>query len=219
MRPSSILWLLVLTPAQATPPPEPASLAHAPPAPAQLITALAQPPPAQTAFFEQRSSPLLAAPLAFGGVLERPARDVLVKQVTAPYAERTRIENGRVRIERAGQPARQFSLNRAPELRALTASFNAVLSGDADLLLTHFELHSAGVDARWQLQLRPREARLAKRVVGMTLMGSGSTLQCIDLNLAGNETSRMWLGALAAQAQVIADAAGRDALCGSRVVE
>lgn len=184
---------------------------------ASLIASLAQPLPAKTTYFEQRESPLLAQPLQFSGVLERPAVGTLVKSVAQPYVERTVIADGRVTIEREGQARRRFSLKRAPELVALTASFEAILSGDASTLQQHYRIDTLGNAEAWTLTLTPREPRLAKRVLAIRLYGGlldrYPTLRCIDLDLAGAENSRMWIGELAARAMANTDAAERDAMC------
>jgi hypothetical protein len=190
--------------ASATPPPEPAA----------LLAALRHPAPSQTEFFERRRSPLLAQPLLFSGELQRPRAGTLVKHIEQPYVEHTSIEGEKVSVEREGERARRFSLRRAPELRALTASIEAVLSGDLALLQKFYALRMDGSDEAWTLHLTPLDKRLAKRVESMRFLGSGTTLRCMDLVLAGDETSRTWLGEAAAAAQA-ADETTRDALCTS----
>ncbi len=195
------------------------STAATPPDVSALIASLAQPLPAQTAYFEQRESPLLSEPLAFSGELQRPALGELIKRVAVPQIERTRIADGRVTIEREGQPARQFSLKRAPELIVLTSSFEAILSGDFGLLKKHYEIAIEGMAEAWSIRLVPRDARLAKRVLGLQLLGSGGDLRCIDLVLAGGESSRMWLGEAASVAERATDKDVRNALCSAQVIE
>jgi hypothetical protein len=187
--------------------------AAAPPDPAALLAALERPTPTQTAFFERRQSPLLAEPLLFAGELQRPAPGTLVKEIRTPYRELTRIEGEKVSVEREGERARKFSLRRAPELRALTASIEAVLGGDLALLQRHYRLQMDGSDAAWSLQLVPLDKRLAKRVESMRFLGVDDTLRCMDLALVGAETSRTWLAETAQAAAQAADETARDALC------
>lgn len=190
-----------------------AAQAAAPPEPAQLLATLAKPAPTQTQFFERRRSPLLAQPLLFSGELERPAAGTLVKRIEQPYVERTSIEGEKVSVERAGERARKFSLRRAPELRALMASIEAVLGGDLALLQKYYTLRMEGSDTAWTLHLAPLDKRLAKRVQSMRFLGGGRTLRCMDLALAGDETSRTWLAEAAAAASQASDETARDALC------
>ncbi len=181
---------------------------------AQLLGALARPAPAESAFVERRESPLLAEPLLLQGRLQQPARGTLVKIVESPYVERTSVSDERVIVERQKQPARKFSLRRAPELRALMASFEAVLSGDLLLLQRHYTLDMQGSADEWRLALTPRDRRLARRVESMALLGGGGDLHCMDLDQRGGERSRMWLGAAADAAKRSTSEAARDALCG-----
>lgn len=138
---------------------------------------------------------------------------MLVKRIEQPYRETARIEAGKVEVRRDDGALRRFSLRRAPELRALMASIEAVLAGDAALLARHFRLQMGGREEAWTLRLVPLDARLARRVEALELRGAGHELRCMDLRLAGAETSRTWLGRQAAAAAQATDAAARDALC------
>lgn len=158
---------------------------------------------------------MLARPLLFSGELQRPAAGTLVKRVRVPYVESTRIEGEKVSVEREGERVRKFSLRRAPELRALTASIEAVLGGDLALLQKFYTLRMEGSQAAWTLHLQPIDKRLAKRVDSMRFLGSGTLLYCMDLVLTGNETSRTWLAERASAAAMAADESARDALCGA----
>jgi len=192
------------------------SAASPPPEPAELLAALAQPAPAQTAYFERRSSPLLAEPLLFAGTLSQPQPGELIKTVEGDTPERLRIADERVEVERAGQPTRRFSLKRAPELAALSASFEALLRGDLALLQKHYALDMQGSASAWNLRLAPLNRRLQKRVSSLSLYGQQLEWRCFDLDLIDGERSRMWLGEWAARAAAAADEPARDALCGAK---
>jgi hypothetical protein len=189
------------------------AVAATPPDPATLLAALRQVPPSRVDFHERRASPLLVEALHFSGELERPAAGALLKRIDTPFREQVRIEGERVLVEREGKPPRRFSLRRAPELGALTASFEAVLGGDLALLQQHFTLRMEGASPSWVMHLDPRDPRLAKKVEALRFLGSGTELRCMDLVLAGAETSRTWLGPQAAAASQAVDETSRDALC------
>jgi hypothetical protein len=180
-----------------------------------LLAGFAQPAPARTYYFERRTSPLLIEPLLFGGELSQPRPGELVKTVEGENPERLRIAGERVEVAREGQPTRRFALKRAPELAALAASFEALLSGDLALLEQHYTLDLQPAGNGWRIELDPRNPRLTKKVLGMRLLGRGGEWRCFDLELAEGESSRMWLGQWAASARAAADEATRDALCGS----
>lgn len=180
-----------------------------------LLAGFAQPAPARTDYFERRDSPLLMQPLLFGGELSQPAADELLKTVEGDQPERLRIAGERVEVQREGQGTRRFSLKRAPELAALAASLRALLGGDRSLLERHFAIELAPAGAGWTLDLRPTDARVARKVRGMRLHGVAAEWRCFDLDLAEDERSRMWLGPWAASARAAGDEPSRDALCGT----
>ena len=64
----------------------------------------------------------------------------------------------------------EIALRRAPELRALTASIEAVLGGDLALLQKHFRLRMEGSGAAWTLHGR---GKIAEDMVE-TLRGIGA---------------------------------------------
>ncbi|HET8818477.1 MAG TPA: LolA-related protein, partial [Xanthomonadaceae bacterium] len=78
-----------------------------------ILPRLERPVPSRTPFLELRGSPLLEAPLRVSGEYRRPAADVLVRVVTAPYPEKTTLRDGGIEIERNGK-VRRFALSRAP---------------------------------------------------------------------------------------------------------
>lgn len=184
-----------------------------PPDPAALLATLRQAPPSRVDFHERRASPLLIEALRFSGELERPVAGTLLKRIDTPFREQVRIEGERVLVEREGKPPRRFSLRRAPELAALTASIEAVLGGDLTLLQQHFTLRMEGAAQAWVMHLDPRDRRLGKKVEALRFLGSDTELRCMDLVLAGAETSRTWLGPQAVAASRAVDDTSRDALC------
>ena len=181
--------------------------------PALLLHRLARPAPAETAFTERRESPLLSEPLMLSGLLQQPRGGMLIKSVQSPYAERMLIVDGTVSVEREGEKVRRFSLRRAPELVAINAGFEALLTGDIDLLKQFYVLQLHGTTDAWQLEMTPLDRRLAKRVKSMWLLGTDAGLRCIDLQQQGGEGSRMWVGDAAAAALTATDDDARDALC------
>jgi len=184
-----------------------------------ILDRLARPAPMRTAFVELRESRLLKSPLRLSGEYRRPAADVLVREVRAPYAETTTIRTGEAgageaTIARAGKAPRTFSLSRAPELAALQASFGALLSGDRDELARHYTIDSDGTRGNWTLALVPRRAELAVQVRDIVLYGRGAELRCIETRTPGNEQPQRTLLASAAHAAVEnVDTAGFAALC------
>ena len=78
----------------------------------------------------------------------------------SPYRETTELHGENVRVEREGSKPRRFSLDRAPELRGMLASFGALLTGDRETLERHFVVAVQGDTEHWRLELSPRDERL-----------------------------------------------------------
>ena len=179
-----------------------------------ILDRLARPAPMRTAFVELRESRLLKHPLRLSGEYRRPANDVLVREVRAPYAETTTIRAGEATISRDGKSPRTFSLSRAPELAGLQASFGALLSGDRERLGTYYTLGSEGTRQDWTLTLVPRQADLAGQVRDIILHGRGAELRCIESHAAGTtEPQRTLLASAATAAAKLDDSDGFAALC------
>jgi hypothetical protein len=174
---SSLLLVLLLSPlpSRATPPDATPAAALDP---ATLVIALKRDVPARTAYTEVRFSGLLERPLILRGELEYLGPGQLGKRVDEPYREQTRVANGEASVQRGTRAARTFSLSQAPELEGFLRGFAALLGGDADMLARDFTLTASGNTANWRLSLKPRDARLARRVSAIEVDGSAVTPRC-----------------------------------------
>lgn len=181
---------------------------------AALIASLRRAAPADTAYAEVRFLHVLQRPLILRGELHYGGVDQLGKRVDAPYRETTTIAAGQVSVQREGKTARNFSIERAPELQALLASFGALLGGDAPALNRYYAIALERSAANWRLTLTPRAPALAKQLREMIVDGKDKEPQCFSLHEADGDTSAMLLGALAAsQWPQLPTPVGVDALC------
>ncbi|MBA3486383.1 MAG: fatty acyl CoA synthetase [Lysobacter sp.] len=184
-----------------------------------ILEKLARPAPSRTGFVELRGSALLKAPLRISGEYRRPSEGILVREVSAPYAETTTITASAVTIERAGKRPRTFALSRAPELAGLQASFGALLTGDRAQLEQHYRVTSTGTRGNWTLALVPRHAELAAKLEGVTLYGRGAELRCIETVPAGDgDLQRTLLAGAASKAGAMDDPAALAALCRGKTI-
>ncbi len=166
---------------------------------------------------ELRESALLDRPLRLQGRLRHPDATTLVREVETPYRERTTIRAERVEIARDGQLLRRFSLERAPELAGLLASFRALLGGDRALLEKHYALALESGAAAWTLTLTPRDPRLLERVSRVVLHGPTGELGCMELGQPDGGGSLLLLGANTEAAAQLQDPEALRRLCrGSR---
>jgi len=154
-----------------------------------LLEHLARPAPSSTPFLEAHFSALLIRPLVVGGTLEYLGPGSLARTVTEPYHERAEVRGDTVTLERDGEPAQQFSLDRVPALRSLLASFTALLGGNVAALERQFRLDLHGDAARWTLGLTPRDPQIHQRIRAITVSGSGFDLRCLTTFQANGDVT------------------------------
>ncbi|MGH8148488.1 MAG: LolA-related protein [Steroidobacteraceae bacterium] len=202
------LALLVLAPTAAL---------SQPPATFQLNTLLAhlrRPAPASTPFTEARFSALLTRPLVVSGELEYLGPGDLARTVEKPYRERAAIDGDSVTLEREGESAQHFSLDRAPAMRSLLASFTALLGGDAGTLERQFELDLHGDAREWTIGLTPLDPAVHRRIRSITVSGSGDELRCLTTFQANDDvTVTLLSGAARARVPAMPTRAWFDAQC------
>jgi hypothetical protein len=159
-----------------------------------LLARLARPAPDSTSFVEVRYSSLLDKPILVSGRLEHQADGALVRRVELPYQEVTVLQGENVSVERAGSKPRRFSLDRAPELRGMLASFGALLKGDRAMLEQYFAVTLSGSDALWEITLTPRNEKLQRRLSNIFVNGAGDRPRCFALHEPDGDESLMALG-------------------------
>jgi hypothetical protein len=158
-----------------------------------LVEGLEREAPSSIVFTETRFSKLLRRPLVVSGELAYLGAGNLERRVTSPHRETTTIRGNTVRIEREGQDARSFSLERVPELEDFLLAFGALLAGDSASLERTFAIDADGDEAGdWMLELTPLEARARRRLIAIKIYGRGDQLRCLATS-ATNETSSVTL--------------------------
>ena len=132
--------------------------------------------------------------MVVSGRLEHRVDGSLVRRVESPYSEVTELDGENVSVERAGSKPRRFSLDRAPELRGMLASFGALLKGDRQTLDRYFAVTVLGSDARWEITLVPRDDKLRQRLSTIVVNGAENEAKCFTLHEPDGDESLMALG-------------------------
>ena len=185
-------------PALAAGTPKPATFSAS--RPLSMVYRLAKHPPTRTPFVQAQFSPLLDRALVLKGRLVWDGGEKLERRVEQPYRDHTVIAGTTVSVTRAGHGTQQYSLNRAPAMKALLNGLVAVLSGDPEKLREVFNATLQGrANAYWTLLLVPRDPGLAHALQQLTLDGYAATLRCIEIRQAGGNASIYVLGKLGAQ--------------------
>lgn len=159
-----------------------------------LLASLARPAPDSTSFVEVRYSSLLDEPIVVSGVLEHRTDGALVRRVEAPYQEVTELQGEKVTVTRTGSKPRQFSLDRAPQLRGMLASFGALLTGDRRMLEQYFEVEYRDLGANWEITLMPRDRKLQRRLSRIVINGAAGRPNCFRMLEPDGDGSVMALG-------------------------
>ena len=159
-----------------------------------LLQKLARPAPESTSFVEIRYSSMLTEPIVASGELEHRTDGALVRRVISPYAETTVLAGETAVLEREGSKPRQFSLDRAPELRGMLASFGALLQGNREMIERHFSVTTTGNDAGWEMQLTPRDRKLKARIALIRVNGVEGNPRCFTMVEPDGDASLMALG-------------------------
>lgn len=193
---TSVLMATALQARAATTAPPAFSASH----PLSIVHRLAQQPPTKTEFAEARFSSLLDRALVLHGELAWQGGDVLERKVTKPYSEHTKIDGSQVTVTRKGHGTKDYSLDRAPAMKALLDGLVAVLAGNPKRLRGVFKASLQGrPQAYWTLLLVPHSAKLENHLKQLALDGKSGSLRCIEILQSGGDTSVYVLGALAGQ--------------------
>lgn len=156
----------------------------------QRMAAVAQSMQTEIGFEERRHSDILQQPAIYLGELRYDrASGLMTKHVESPQRIEMQVSEREVRIIQEGRSQR-FSLRQRPEMRALLATFRALLESHTDDLKRYFTLSysEAGADLEhWRLTLTPRHRELARRVDKILINGRGAQVDAICTYLANGD--------------------------------
>ncbi len=158
---------------------------------------LARPAPASTPFIEARFSPLLSRPIVVSGELQYLGPGSLVRMVEKPYRERAEIHGEAVTVRRGDSPPQHFTLDQAPQMRSLTASFSALLAGDVATLRSVFALDLHGAPSDWTVGLTPLDPRVHASIRSILVTGRGGEPRCLTTFQANDDVDFMLLASAA----------------------
>jgi hypothetical protein len=177
---------LLATPALAAP----AIAADDPGALEPLMALLAQRRHGIADFEETQYLAALKQPLHSAGVLTYEAPDHLEQRTLKPRARSMVLDQGMLRLQ-SGSRQRTLRLRDYPEIAPLIDSVRATLAGDQAALEQRFELRLQGDLDHWQLQLRPREPKLAAMVQHIRIAGERDAILQVEVQQSDGDRSLM----------------------------
>lgn len=166
----------------------------------ELMARLSEHPRFTAEFDEQRSSFLLARPIALSGKIRFDADASLEKIVDSPFEEHIIIDNEAVVIHRinsdgkaANRQTTRYEMASYPFLAKAVQGVSNVFSGDKELLEELYDHEVSGSEQDWQLVLTPSDKQLAEFITSITIRGSGGVIDYIHSLEADGDESKLTL--------------------------
>lgn len=179
---------------------------------------MARQPPQSTAFVEYRFSHLLKRAAISTGTLEYREAGVWVRTVESPRLERAEIANDEVRLRRGQGEERKVSLTRAPQLRMLLGTLEALLEGRITGLGDEFEVTLTSRDSSWGLRFTPQDRSLLRKIARIDIFGKDNAPHCIEMAEPDGDAAFTLLGNAASQT-ALTDRAAVEARCRAAPIE
>jgi hypothetical protein len=141
-------------------------------------------------FVERQYLSMLKAPVEASGELYFEPPDHLERRTQAPKQESVVIDKGMLTFER-GARHRSVALASYPELGAFIESIRATLAGDRASLEAIYRLELKEAPPGWDLALTPRDARLAKMVRTIRILGHDDLIDSVEILRVDGDRSLM----------------------------
>ncbi|MCP3662658.1 MAG: outer membrane lipoprotein carrier protein LolA [Gammaproteobacteria bacterium] len=160
---------------------------------ARLMQLLASQQQNEVRYTQQKHYHLLTIPLNSRGWLRYTAPDRMIWVKEGVREERYEITGQQLQVIRENQLFRTLDLAAAPQLRAFIEAFRATLSGDRELLESHYRVVFSGTLAEWCIELEPRSDEMRRFVSTIRFTGDSEKLQTIEIAEANGDWSKMQL--------------------------
>ncbi len=156
----------------------------------ELMPILASNKGGSTRFVEKKYLANLNQTLESSGDLVFAPPHRLERHTTLPKQESIVLDQDALTWSR-GKTQRTLALNDYPELSVLVTSIRASLAGDKKTLTQHYTLTVEGSAEAWKLGLTPKQARVARTVHHIQLVGTQQFVHTINFALADGDYSTM----------------------------
>jgi hypothetical protein len=156
----------------------------------QLMALLAQRRQGVADFEQTQYLAVLKQPAHSSGLLTYVAPDHLEQRTLLPRAQDMVLDHGLLTLQ-SGSHQRTLRLQQYPEIAPLIDSVRATLAGDLAALEQRFELQLQGDLEHWQLQLQPREPKLAGLVRQIRIAGERAAILRVEVQQSDGDRSVM----------------------------
>ncbi|MBN6739883.1 outer membrane lipoprotein carrier protein LolA [Acidithiobacillus sp. MC6.1] len=150
----------------------------------KLMHALAQVKSSHASFVETKYIGFLDKPIQSSGNMRFVAPDTLEMHTVKPRDQVMLVQGNVLTMDKY-----TIKLDDHPELLAFVDSIRGVLTGNAELLETHFMLSLKGKKNSWTLILVPKQNAFAKQIKHITVSGIGHLVRSIEIVKANHDWS------------------------------
>jgi hypothetical protein len=164
----------------------------------QLMSALSKATAGRASFVEVKTMAMLERPVTSSGELVYAAPDRLEKRTVKPAPETMRIQGDTLTLER-GKQKHELKLTEYPELAGFIDSIRGTLAGNRQALENSFVLALTGPAERWNLTLKPKDAKVGRAVHLVTIKGAGENVATIEIIQSDGDRSVMTITKMAAR--------------------
>jgi hypothetical protein len=165
----------------------------------RLMSALAQRQHGHVTFVEQKFIAILDRPVESSGELFYDAPNRLEKRTLKPKPASLVLQGG-VMTARRGHHQYVLDLQQYPQVVPFIESIRATLAGDRAALERVFKLAFKGDFERWQLELVPLDAQLARTVKQIRIQGERDAIHSVEIKEADGDHSLLTIAAEIADA-------------------
>ncbi|MGA7537648.1 MAG: LolA-related protein [Steroidobacteraceae bacterium] len=156
----------------------------------QVMALLAQRQHGQVRYVEEDYFKILDEPVRSSGVLVYDAPDHLEKKTLAPKVESLILDGERLTVRR-GDRAYRLDLSAYPQLAPFIDSIRDTLAGNEPALERVFKVTFTGALAQWKLELVPRDAKVARKVRRVRILGAGAEIRSVEIFQSDGDRSLM----------------------------
>jgi hypothetical protein len=164
----------------------------------RVMGALAERRQGHVSFTEKKFIAMLDQPVESSGELLYTAPDRLEKRTLKPKPEDLVLEGGVVTAQR-GKHHYTLDLKQYPQVLPFIESIRATLAGDRAALERVFKVDFTGNFERWNLELAPLDARLARTVSIIHIEGAKDFIHTVEIREADGDRSLMTISSDIAQ--------------------
>ncbi len=146
---------------------------------AELQRMLKTSPVVDVPFHEVRESPWLTMPVESRGTM-RSTSQSLEKRVESPRQETWRLLPDRMEwVGADGIERKQILFAQAPAVATLANAIRRIVAGDLQALESDFRISLSGDERHWTAQLHPADAKTARYLDHLEMLGAGAQLQAL----------------------------------------